>query len=162
VRIVAELAQHPHARYHPKPEQAAHDRGVWMRGDLRVHEVQHRHRGGHHLAVGGLDRLGRSQLRHRQRSVQCHHSHLQAALSARTHQRLPDDRWSEPAARLRGRCQLQHRQRLRLGEFRAERGQRARVQLPQRAAQRIDAPLPGPDQAWLSVDHQYTLDESFS
>jgi hypothetical protein len=66
-------------------------------------------------------------------------------------QRPPDRRPGELPALLRGGCQLQHRQGLRLGQLSAQRGQRARVELPKCAAQRVDVPLPRPDQALVGT-----------
>jgi hypothetical protein len=91
------------------------------------------------------------QLRHRQRVVDGHHPGLQVAAPARADQRPPDRRPGQLAALLgRGR-QLQHRQGLRLGQLGAQRRERARVVLPQRAAQRVGVPLPGPDQALVGA-----------
>jgi hypothetical protein len=90
-------------------------------GDLRIQAAEHGHQGSHHLAVSGLDRLWGAAAR------------------------------VSPPAQLRRRRQLEHRQCLGLGELGAERGQRPGVELPQRASQGIDVPLPRPDQALMGA-----------
>jgi hypothetical protein len=80
VRVVAELSQHTHPKYHAKPGQALDDPRVPMDGesegellleggDLHVEAAEHGDQGADHLAVGGLELLGRGQLWRRQRVV---------------------------------------------------------------------------------------------
>jgi hypothetical protein len=114
--------------------------------DLLVEAAERGHQGVNHLPVGGRHRLGCGQLRCRQRVMDCHHPRLQVAAPAGADQRAAHHHPGQLAATPgRGR-KPQHRQGLRLGQLGAERGQRPRVELPQRAAQRVDVPLPGPDQ----------------
>jgi len=118
-------------------------------GDLCVAAAKHDHQRGHHLTVGGLDRLGRGQLRRRQPIMNGHHPRLQVAASTCADQRRSDRCSREPPALLRGRRQRQHGQGLGLSELGAEGGQRPRVELSQGAAQGVDVPLASPDQALM-------------
>jgi hypothetical protein len=80
------------------------------------------------------------------------HPDLQVAAPPSADQRPPHRHPGQPTALLGGRRQRQHRQRLGLRQLGAERGRRARVELPQGAAQRIHVPLAGPDQALMGQD----------
>jgi hypothetical protein len=162
VRVVAELAQHPRSQHHPEPGQTPDDRRVWMgrepagelplqSGDLRIQAAEHGHQGSHHLAVSGLDRLWGGELGRRQRIMDGHHPRLQVPTPTSLNKRPPHRRLGEPPAQLRRRRQLEHRQCLGLGELGAERGQRPGVELPRRASQGIDVPLPRPDQALMGA-----------
>jgi hypothetical protein len=91
------------------------------------------------------------QLRRRQPIVDRHHPRLEVLASAGLNKRPPYHRPGEPAALLRGRGQLQHGQSLGLGQLGTQRGQRAGVELPQRAPQRVDVPLPRPDQVLVGA-----------
>lgn len=120
-------------------------------GDLLVATAKHGHQGTHHLTIGGHDRCRGGQLRRRQRVVDGNHPCLEVAAPASADQRAPHRCPGQLAAQLRGWRQLQHRKGLGLGELGAERGQRARMELAQGAAQRVDVPLPRPDQVLVGA-----------
>jgi hypothetical protein len=92
------------------------------------------HQNANDLAVGGRHWLGRGQLRRRQRVVNGHDPRLQVAAPACLEQRPPHRCAGELTALLGRRGQLQHRKGLRLGQLGTKGGQRAGVELPQRAA----------------------------
>jgi hypothetical protein len=93
-------------------------------GDQLVAAAKHGHQCGHDLAVGGLDGLGRGQLRRRQRIMNGHHPRLEVAPSAGLNERPPHRCSGEPPTLLRGRRQLQHAKGLGLSQLGAEGGQR--------------------------------------
>jgi hypothetical protein len=75
------------------------------------------------------------------------HPDLQVAAPTRADQGPPHHRSGQPPALLGGWGQRQHGKGLGLGELGAQRAQRPGVEVPERAAQRVDVPLAAPDQA---------------
>jgi hypothetical protein len=94
-----------------------------------------------------LDWLKCRKLRCRQRVVDGHHLGPQVAPPASPEQRPPHRCAGEPPALLGGWRQLEHRQRLEFAQLGTHCDPARPGELAQRAAQRVDVPLPAPDQA---------------
>lgn len=112
--------------------------------DLMREPVDHKDEGAHHPAVGLGNRRRGLQLQGVQRLVDLLRPPIEVAGATRGGERAADPRPSEPPSPLRRRRHPQDAARLLGGKVALQRGQRTRVELPQRAPELVHLPLARP------------------